>query len=793
MRRLPAVALALTTASPLPGALPLTVAAGIAAGALVPVAAMAEDFRFSAVKIEGNKRIEPATILAYAKVAKGQTVSGDQLNDAYQRLVGSGLFETVDLVPQGGTLVIRVKEYPMVGVVAFEGNRVLKDDAIAKSVKTKPNHVFSPAQVEADANLIAEGYTQAGRINVRVDPKVIRRGDDRVDVAFEIKEGYTSEVHRISFTGNRSYSDFTLRQALSTKQAGILHRLIQSDNFVPDRLEQDKQNLIDFYQSRGYPDVKVTGISSDMARARDGYFVTFNIEEGQQYKFGNITTVSEVPDLNVDEFAPLAKIKTGSVYTPTAIDLAITRMEQLALKKGANFVRVDPRVTRDPATQTLNVQFALVRGPRIFVERIDIKGNTTTLDSVIRREFRTDEGDPFNPREIRNSADRIRALGFFSKADVNTKPGTNPDQVVVDVNVEEQPTGSLTLGASYGAASGFGVLVGVQEDNFLGRGQSLGVQIGTTADNQQSSIDFVEPYFLGRDVKARMHLWYDTTSNDNADYNTRIQGLQPSVEFPVAENSRLEARYAYGKKKLFGVTDYTAASGTTSASGSSPVLSYEQSLGERTASSVGYTYTWDTMTTNLDPRYGYTFKFGQDYYGLGGDVDAISTTALLAAQRKVMHESVRLRAELEGGVITPRSGSDLTILDRFSGYGKVRGFESHGWGPRDVGAPNGDALGGQYFWALRTETEFPIGLPEEYGITGGLFWDTGALWGVSSSERALAMGLDDSDKMHIRSAVGFSFFWRSALGPLRIDFSKAIKKETYDKEQNFDLTISTKF
>lgn len=770
----------------------VTLLGGGFAAALPPVAAMAQEYRFSQVKIEGNDTIEAATILAYAKIARGSAVSAAQLNDAYQRIQGSGLFEKVDLVPQGSTLVIRVQEFPSVNIVSFEGNKVLKDSVLASQVKTQPRKVYNPAMVEADAASIAKGYADAGRPNVRVDPKVIKRPNNRVDVVFEVKEGYVSEVERISFTGNTAYSDRRLRDVLQTKQAGILHRLIQRDSFVAERVDLDRQLLTDFYHSRGYPDVQVTGVSSEMARDRQGFFMTFNIREGQQYHFGKISTVSEVPELDAKDFEKLAKIREGVIYSPTAIDLAITRMEETALRKGANFVRVDPRITRDPKTQTLNVEFALVRGERVFVERIDIEGNTTTLDSVVRREFHTVEGDPFNPREIRNSAERIRALGFFTKADVNTRQGSGPDQVIVDVNVEEQPTGSLSFGASYGASSGFGVNVGLQESNFLGRGQYLGVQIGTTSGTQQSDLDFIEPYLLGRDLKFRYHMWYNTTDNDNSDYSTRRQGISPSIEFPLAENSRLELRYTFSRDKLYGLTAYNpdpdGDPSTNDATGSSPILTRE--AGEKDTSSLGYSYTWDTRRTGIDPRYGFTFKLSQDLAGFGGDVDSLTSTALLRAERKVWNEEVTLRAELEGGMVNKRSNTKLTLLDRFSGNGKIRGFESNGYGPRDLTAPNKDALGGKYFAALRMESEFPIGIPEEYGVTGGLFWDIGSLWGLDDT--AGADGTVD-DSMHLRSAIGFSVFWRSAIGPLRLNFSKAIKKEDYDKEQNFDLTISTQF
>lgn len=770
--------------------------------AFVAAPVLAQDYAFRNVKIEGNERIEPATILSYAGIAKGAKVSAGALNDAFQRLQGSGLFERVEIVPQGGTLVIRVKEYPTVNIVAFEGNKILKDDKLAAIVKTQPRKVLSPATLEADAAALAEGYATAGRLAARVDPKVIKRDGNRVDVVFEIKEGAVSEVNRITFTGNRSFSDRRLRDVLGTKQAGILHRLIQRDTFVPDRVQLDRQMLVDFYHSRGYPDVEVTGVSSEMTRDREGFFMTFNIREGQQYKFGQITTVSEVPELDVKDFAGLAKIRSGRIYSPTDIDYAVTRMEEVALRKGVNFVRVEPRITRDPRTQTLNVEFALVRGERVFVERIDIEGNTTTLDSVIRREFNTVEGDPFNPREIKNASERIRALGFFSKADVGTKPGTGPDQVIVGVDVEEQPTGSLTFGASYGASAGFGINASLEEANFLGRGQYLGISIGTTKDNQQNSIDFIEPHLLGRDLKGRFRIWYNTSENDNSDYNTKMMGITPSLEFPLARNARLEMRYSFLRNELYGVKDYNAdpdgdtaggidPDGTADDVGSSPILSDEE--GKRNSMGPGYTYTWDTRRTGIDPRTGFTFRFSQDLYGLGGDVEALKTTALLRAERKVWNEDVTLRAELEGGAIAARGDTTLTILDRFSGNNKVRGFEGNGYGPRDRKVPNQDALGGKYYAALRLETEFPLGLPEEYGIHGGLFWDTGSVWGLDNTAGGPNRTDTVDDSMHLRSAVGFSVFWDSALGPLRLNFMTALKKEDYDEEQNFDLTIATKF
>ncbi|WP_420851842.1 outer membrane protein assembly factor BamA [Pseudothioclava nitratireducens] len=754
-----------------------------------PDIASAQSYSFSALQIEGNERIEAQTIITYAGIARGATLSAGALNDAYQRLQGSGLFESVELVPQGNTLVIRVSEYPTVNIVNFEGNKKLKDEALAEIVSTQSRKIYSPAAVEADAAKIVEAYAAAGRLAARVDPKVIRRDGNRVDVAFEIKEGKVTEIERISFTGNRAYSDRRLRRVLATKQAGILRTFVQRDTFVPERVEFDRQLLTDFYRSRGYVDVQVTGVSSEMARDRDGFFMTFNIREGQQFKFGAVTTVSEIPELDVAEFERLAKIRSGVIYSPAAVDLAITRMEEQALRKGANFVRVEPRITRNERDRTLDIEFALVRGPRIFVERIDIEGNNTTLDRVVRRQFRTVEGDPFNPREIRASAERIRALGFFSNAEVEARQGSADDQVVVDVNLEEQPTGALSFGAAYGAESGLGLSINLQESNFLGRGQYVGLSVSSASSDKGGSLTFIEPAFLGRDLKFAFRGSYSTTENANSNYSTKMMSLSPSIEFPVSRNGRFELRYTLARDELFDVDRGDPANPADN--GSSILLQNEEdNFGQLWKSGLGYSYTYDTRNTGLDPRYGVLFRFGQDYYGLGGDYEGIMTTALLRGQRKVFQEEVTLKATLEGGVMHSLGDSESRILERFSGNGVMRGFERNGIGPRDVTATNQDALGGKYYAVASVEAEFPLGLPSEYNLSGAVFFDVGSVWGLENT--AGTAGTVDDD-LHWRSVVGASLLWSSPIGPLRLDFTKALEKESYDKEQTFDLTITTEF
>jgi outer membrane protein insertion porin family len=751
-------------------------AATVSAPMLTP--AYAQSFSFSNVVVEGNTRVDAATITSYAGISRGQSVSAAELNDAFQRISNSGLFESVELVPQGSTLVIRVVEYPIVNVISFEGNKRLKDEQLAEIIQSEARRVFSPSLAESDAANIAEAYRVSGRLAASVTPKIIRRSDNRVDLVFEVTEGRVVEVERLNFVGNRAFSDRRLRQVLETKQAGFLRNLIQRDTFVAERLEVDKRVLTEFYLSRGFIDFQILDASAEVSRERDASFVTFTVREGLPHTIGQISTVSEVEGLDAAEFAAVQRIRTGQTYSPLLIDNNITRMETLALKKGLNFVRVEPRITRDARGQAVDIQFAIVRGERIFVERIDIEGNATTLDQVIRRQFRSVEGDPFNPREIRQSAERIRALGFFSDAQVEAEPGSAADQVVVNVDVEEQPTGSLSLGLSYSVNDGTGINIGFSESNFLGRGQALSLSISTASDNQNSSFSFTEPALLGRDLSFSVGTYYRTSDNDNSFYKTRNIGITTGIGFPVGEQSRLDLRLRYSEDRLWDV-------GTDS----SPILQREDDIEALRTFSMGYSYEYDNRITGLNPKGGVLLRFSQDYAGFGADTNYLETNLFALAETKVLNEEVTVRAIFEGGAISTFGGTNTRVTERFFGRNKIRGFEPNGIGPRDLGSVNQDALGGNMFVAARFEADFPLGLPEEYGITGGAFLDVGSVW--SLEDTAGALPVDDS--FIPRASIGVSVFWDTPIGPLRFNFSHALKKEDYDKEQNFDFTISTQF
>lgn len=747
----------------------------------IPDDANAQSYRFSTLAIEGNNRIEDAAIASYAGIGQGQVVSAGELNDAYQRILGSGLFESVEITPRGNRLVIKVVEFPTINVIRFEGNRRLKDDVLEAIVESQSRRVLNPATAERDAVAIAEAYAESGRVAARVTPRVIRRSDNRADLVFEVFEGALAEIERLSFVGNRVYSDRRLRRVLGTKQAGVLRALVKRDTLVEDRIEFDKQVITDFYQSRGYVDFRVTGVNAELARERDGYFLTFNVEEGQQFSFGEITAVSELPNVDAELFQDELKIRPGVTYSPSLVESSIARLERLAIREGLDFVRVEPRIVRNDRDLTLDVEFALVRGPRVFVERIDVEGNTTTLDRVVRRQFKVAEGDPFNPREIRESAERIRALGFFATAEVNAREGSSPDQVIVDVDVEEKPTGSLNFGGTYSTDSGFGLVAGLTERNFLGRGQQLSFSLSTSPDVNNYEFRFVEPAFIGRDVAVGFAASYRDLTFSQLRYENTVGQIQPFMSFATGENSRLQLRYTYESVDMsIAATDAIAGS----------LLDAEAARGDEASSSIGYTYTYDTRIGGLNPDAGFLLEFGQDYAGAGGDIEYLRTTAKAVAQTKILNGDVTLRASLEGGLLyTPNN--DSRANHRFAlGGSQMRGFEPYGIGPREQGAGIDDGLGGKYFAVARFEAEFPLGLPEEYGISGGVFYDVGSLWGVDGAAGAGSLLYNDASLRHV---VGVSLFWETPIGPLQFNFSKALQKETFDREQNFNLTIRTEF
>ncbi|MDA9790117.1 outer membrane protein assembly factor BamA [Planktomarina temperata] len=745
-------------------------------------AAQANDFKITEIIVDGNRRIETETIHSYTEIETPAVLAIGEVNDAVQRVRDSNLFETVTAEVQGNKLKVNVVEFPTVNEVVFEGNERLGEKQLSALVRSQSRRIYSVSQVRDDANAIAEAYANQGRIAASVEPRIIRRSDNRVDVIFEIAEGGVVEIERLSFVGNRTFSDRRLRRVLNTKQAGLLRIFVQRDTYVEDRVEFDKQVLTDFYNSRGYIDFQVQAVTSELSKTKDSFFLTFRVQEGQQFSFGKITTTSDLEDVDPGDFENAIKIEQGDIYSPALVENTITRMERRALELGLDFVRVEPRVTRNNEGLALDIDFNLSRGPRVFVERIDIAGNTTTLDRVIRRQFKVVEGDALNPREIRASAERIRALGFFASSNVATREGSAPNQRIVEVSVTEKPTGNLKFGANYNSANGVGLVASFREENFLGRGQATSFGINTTKSTREFNFGFKEPSLFNRDLSLSFGVDYRGTSKNNARYNTGSFEIDAALGFPVSESGFFTPKLFYETEELTDVTT------------SSAVITGEATEGDRKTLGLGYTYSFDNRRTGLNPKSGMFLRLSQDF-GLASDARFVRTNVKLGGETYVRDEDFKVTAILEGGALSYAGGSSSRVTDRFFlGSGLFRGFAPGGLGPREVNGAVNDALGGEYYAVARFETQFPIGLPEEYGIEFGAFFDAGSVWGLESIYAANApLGPIEYDGFTLRAVAGVSIFWNTPIGPLRFNFTDAVKTEYYDVEQNFDLTVSTSF
>ena len=739
--------------------------------------AMAQDFSFSRIDVDGNKRIETSTIITYSGLVTDQVFGADDLNRAYQNILASGLFESVEVVPNGNRLVIKVNEFPTVNKIAFEGNRRINDTTLRAVVGMQPRRVFNPDKVDTDRAAIAQVYADQGRLAARVTPKIIRRSDNRVDVIFEIFEGAVTEIERIGIVGNKVFSDRRLRRVLDTKQAGFLRLFVRRDTFLTDRIEFDKRLLTDFYNARGYIDFQINDVNAELTEENNAYFVTFNVREGQMFRFGDVTLTSERSDIDVKDFKIAISAENGDVYSPTLMEKNLSRLEARATQLGLDFVRVTPRVTRNDADLTLDVEFVLEQGERVFVERIDITGNTTTLDRVIRRQFRISEGDPFNPRLIREAAERIRVLDFFGNAGVNARAGTQPGQIIVDVEVEERPTGSLQLGATYSGDNGFGVVIDYSERNFLGRGQTLSFAIRSGIDNQSYEFNFTEPEFLNPELGFNLGLSYGETDNQGAAYDTRNLDITPSLSFPLSDYSRLSVRGNVSATEMLNP-------GTVGS-----IVENEITRGRLDNAGFGFTYRYDTRGVGLDPSSGIAVIYNQDFGGIAGDKGAFSkSTIRTIGERAIMNDDVVLRGVLEAGLLHHTGGSSR-VTDRFFLPATVlRGFEFAGMGPRQRDGTINDALGGNKYTVAKFEVDFPLGLLEEYGMSGGAFYHAGNLWDTGAKGDELLY-----DNGAWRHVVGATLYWTTPIGPLRFDFTRALKKETQDEERTFDVSIATRF
>lgn len=724
------------------------------------------------VDVKGLERVELETVMSYININKGETVSQDELDEAMKQLYSTGLF--TDIVfdfKNTGLLTIKVVENPIINKRVFDGNDKLSDDLLEKEVSLAPRSIYSRAKVQEDVQRILEVYKRTGRYAASVEPKIIKRDQNRVDLVYEIDEGPLASITKINFIGNTHYSDDDLQNEIMSKESRWYRIFSSSENYDAEKSNYDKELLRRFYQKHGYADFRVVSTIGELSPDKKSFVLNFVLDEGPRYKVRNIEIVSEIGDVDVTPMYDVVEFETGDWYNAEKVEKSITALTDELGKKGFAFVDVVPNLRKNTQTGDIDVVFNIKEGDRIFVNRINIKGNTRTHDEVIRREFRIDEGDAFNVSKVRDSRRNVENLNYFSKVDMQTVP-TDSNKADIDVEVEEKSTGFFNVGIGYSTVNGALVRAGVTENNFRGMGQRLAVDVGVSQKSSDYDLSFTEPYFLGRRLSAGVDLFRtEQDYQDEGSYDTTSTGGRLRLGWNYTDDLSQYFRYTLREDEIDNVD-----------SGASKYIQAEE--GKTTGSIIGQTTVYDKRDSAINPKEGYYLSFGNDVAGLGGDEKFLKFDAK-AYKYYTVSDYYTFKLFANAGYIVGYGGEDVRLYNRYNlGGSTMRGFDVAGIGARDKYTD--DALGGNWMLYTGAEMSFPIGL-DELGIRGRTFVDVGML---GKPDNFNSKDIEYSSTPRV--APGFGFQWQSPMGQIDVDFAFPVVKEDYDETQVFRLNFGTR-
>jgi outer membrane protein insertion porin family len=816
------------------------------AGALMSAPAAAQSV--ASIAVEGNRRVEVETIRSYFRPGPGGRLGQAQIDDGLKALIETGLFQDVRINQVGGRLVVTVVENPVIGRVAFEGNKKVKDEQLSAEIQSKPRGTLSRPAVQSDALRIAEIYRRSGRYDVRVIPEIIEQPNNRVDLIFTITEGQKTGVKSIEFIGNVAYSSYRLKDVIKTRESNLLSFLGGNDVYDPDRVEADRDLIRRFYLKNGFADVQVVAALTEYDPERKGFLVTFKIEEGQQYRVASVDFQTSIPTLDARSLRSFSRVNVGSLYNAEALEKSVEEMQIEASRRGYAFAIVRPRGDRNFEQHTVSIVFSVDEGPRTYIERINVRGNTRTRDYVIRREFDISEGDAYNRALVDRAERRLKNLDFFKSVKILTEPGSSSDRVILIVDLEEKSTGDFSVSGGYSTTDGVLAEVSISERNFLGRGLYAKASVTYGQYARGYSLSFVEPYLLDYRVALGLDLFQrEQLANNYISYGTKTLGFSPRLGFALREDLSLQLRYSIYQQEITlpsslancnnntsnsllafnptpayanspqGVIDI-ANTGVTDPSGaglwcysdgeaSLPVRKELQG-GKALTSSVGYSLNYNTLDNNKNPTDGLLIDWKQDFAGVGGDVKYIKSAVDLKYYSPLVSDIVGL-IRLQGGMLNQFGDSELRMLDHFQmGPNLVRGFAPNGIGPRalsPLGLGFGDALGGTKYWGASFELQMPFWfLPKEVGLKGSVYADAGGLFdykgptswaqtGEVNTPNCPTCGLQFDSGNVVRSSVGVGLIWASPFGPLRFDYAVPLTKGQYDRVQEFRFGGGTTF
>lgn len=748
-------------------------------------ATVAEAAVIRSIQVRGADRVSANTVKANLSIKPGQNFSSADIDESVRRLYATGYFSDVKVSVSGSTLVVTVNENQLINEVVINGNRKIKDDKLQAVLRSRSQGPYSETTIEADKQAIRDAYAAIGRSDAQVTTQTYPLGNGRINLAFVVDEGDRTKISQINFVGNQAYSNGRLRSVILTKKSNFLSFLTRKDVYSPEKLRADEEALRQFYFNNGYADFRVISSDAVLDEASNEYVVTFTVDEGQRYNFGDVNVESTVEGINSDELKGLVETKAGKTYRAKDVQDTMSAISQRVAANGYPFARVTPRGNRDLGNGTIAVDYLVDQGERAYVERIEIRGNTRTRDYVIRREFDIGEGDAFNQEVITRAKRRLEALGYFSSVEVTTAPGSEADRVVLVVDVQDQSTGSFGIGAGYetGNDGGFKLEASIEEKNFLGRGQYIRIAAGGGADSRNYSLNFTEPYFLGYRLAAGFDIFKNEDKSEDY-YKVNSQGFTLRVTAPITEDLSTTFRYNYAK------LDYNSSLPVNDPRLSTPYWDVV-SNGPWVRSSISHSLTFDTIDDRTLPREGIFAQVTQEFAGLGGDSDYYKISGKARYFHTLLDDADIIGSLSVSGGHMWGTGDTVRVYDQFTlSASELRGFESSGIGPRATST--GDALGGTTYFTASAEASFPLpGIPRDSGFRGAVFVDAGTLYGnkVTVANSDNVKGTD----MTLRASAGASIIWASPFGPLRFDYAVPIKKEEFDKTQRFKFGIATQF
>ena len=769
-------------------------AAAMSLGGALRIVAEAQAAVVSSIDVRGNQRVDDETIRNYIGIDPGVSFDSGDVDDAVKRLFDTGLFSDVRINRAGRTLVVTVEEYAIVNQVLFQGNKKIKDDRLSRIVQLKPRGTFSESTLELDGQAIRDAYEAIGRSDAIVSSQVIDLGSNRVNVVFEITEGGRTKIATINFVGNNAYSDRRLAGVISTKKSNLLSFIARDDVYDEDRLRADEETLRRFYYNRGYADFRVISSTAELDDAENEYTVTVTVDEGDRYRFGSVGVESTLAVVDGESLRYLVETDEGDIYSAKNVEDTLVALTEHLAGLGYAFTQVTPRGNRDFETRTIAVVYSIDQGPRTYIQRIDIRGNTRTRDYVIRREFDVSEGDAFNQVLIQLAKRRLEDLDYFTSVNISTVPGGQPDRIVLVVSVVEKSTGEFSIGAGYstgGTNPGPTVEVGVTERNFLGRGQYIKASVGGGEDTRSYKISFTEPYLFGRRIAGGFDIY--RTARDDTGYDTELTGATVRLGLPITEVLSSQIAYDFSQE-TYNLTD----AGCPGAFPGCPVAQSIQEavdLSPWTKSSVSGTLLYNTIDDVRNPRDGIYVTATAEIAGVGGDAEYVKVTGRGSYYRTLLDKADVVGViSGGGGHIAHYGGGAPRVFDLFQGSTRmVRGFEAAGWGPYDP-APANDHLGGTTYFHGSVEAQFPLPiLPDSLGIKGAVFADAATLYGNDLKATGEEGGPLESIRARARASVGASLIWNSPFGPLRVDYAIPVTKQPNDRLQEFNFGISSRF